>query len=134
MKGYKMMKRMMMLCAFAALCVSFCGCVSTPYPPPDRRVTIAENISGDIVISDVRCTKGRSDHYTFQANVVNVTSHELWLDWKVVWLNAEGMEIDSIVNTWNSAAIAPKDIRALTGTAPLPEAVDMRFYVRRTIR
>lgn len=127
------MKKMLVYGA-VALCAAFAGCVSTPYPPIDRRVTIAENISGDIVVSDVRCTKGKTDHFTFQANVVNVTSHELWLDWKVVWLNAEGMEIDSIVSTWSSAAIAPKDIKALTGTAPHPDAVDMRFYVRRTVR
>lgn len=114
--------------------LGFTGCVATSYPPPDRRVTIAENVSGDLCVTDVRCTKGKTDHYTFQANVANLTSHELWLDWKVVWLTADGMEIDSLASTWSSAAIAPKDIKALTGTAPRPDAVDMRFYVRRTVR
>ena len=110
------------------------GCVATHVPPVDRRVTIAENIAGDVYVSDVRCAKGTSDHLTFQANVVNLTSREQWVDWKVVWLDAAGLELDSIVSTWSSAAIAPKDIRALKGTAPHPAAADMRFYLRRTVR
>ena len=110
------------------------GCVATHVQPVDRRVTIAENIAGDVYVSDVRCAKGTSDHLTFQANVVNLTSREQWVDWKVVWLDAAGLEIDSIVSTWSSAAIAPKDIRALKGTAPHPVAADMRFYLRRTVR
>lgn len=119
------------LLALGALCT---GCVATHVQPVDRRVTIAENIAGDVYVSDVRCAKGTSDHLTFQANVVNLTSREQWVDWKVVWLDAAGMELDSIVGTWSSAAIAPKDIRALKGTAPRPDAADMRFYLRRTVR
>ncbi|MGN0846996.1 MAG: YcfL family protein [Kiritimatiellia bacterium] len=117
--------------ALAAACV---GCVATQARPLDRRVTIAENITGDVFVSDVRCAKGTGDHLTFQANVVNLTSREQWVDWKVVWLDPAGLEIDSIVSTWNSAAIAPKDIRGLKGTAPHPAAADMRFYLRRTVR
>ncbi len=117
-----------------ALGATFAGCVATQVYPVDRRVTIAENITGDVYVTDVRCTKGGSDHLTFQANVVNLTAREQWVDWKVVWLDAEGMEIDSIVSTWSNAAIAPKDIRGLKGTAPHPAAADMRFYLRRTVR
>ena len=119
------------LLALGAVCT---GCVATHVQPVDRRVTIAENILDDVFVTDVRCAKGTSDHLTFQANVVNLTSREQWVDWKVVWLDAAGMELDSIVSTWSSAAIAPKVIRALKGTAPQPAAVDMRFYLRRTVR
>ena len=40
------------------------------------------------------------------------------------------MEIDSVVSTWNDAAIQPYDIKGLKGTAPRTNAADMRFYVR----
>lgn len=116
------------LVAFGAAFMT--GCVATALPPIDRRVTVAESLWYDVQVTDVRCARGGSDHLTFQANVVNLTSHELWLDWKVVWLDADGIEIDSVVNTWQSMAIAPKDIRGMKGTAPHPNAADMRFYVR----
>ena len=100
-------------------------------PPPDRRVTIAPDLGKSIYVTDVRCTKGSSDCYTFQANVVNNTSSERPVEWKVVWLDADGMEIDSTVSTWAARMIQPYEICALKGTAHTKAAVDMMFYVRR---
>jgi len=115
----------------ALAAAAFSGCVSTPMPPPDRRVTIAENLGQDIYVTDVRCTKGTGSYLTFQANVVNNRRVALPVEWRVVWLDADGVEIDSLVSSWRSLMIAAKDIAALNGTAPRPDAADMRFYVRR---
>lgn len=108
----------------------FTGCVATNIQPMDRRVTVAEDLGTDVFVTDVRCAKGRSDHYTFQANVVNNTGSEVAVEWKVIWLDSDGMEIDSLVSTWNRMALGAKEIRGLKGVAPRPDAVDMRFYVR----
>ena len=107
------------------------GCVATNIPPMDRRVTIAADLGTKAYITDVRCARGASDYMTFQANVVNNTSHDLGVEWKVVWLDANGVTIDSLVSTWNKVMLAPRDIQALKGTAPRPDAADMLFYVRR---
>lgn len=115
-------------CACVALLT---GCVSTPLPPMDRRVTIAENLGCDLFITDVRCAKGTSAYCTLQANAVNNTARELWVEWRVDWLDADGVAIDSAVSTWNNVAIAPKEIKSLQAVAPRPDAADMRFYVRR---
>ena len=121
-----------MIAAFglvAAILVT--GCVSTALPPVDRRVTIAEDLGTSVFVTDVRCAKGTSSYATFQANVVNNTSHDLGVEWKVVWLDANGITIDSLVSTWNAMMLSPKAISALKGTAPRPDAADMLFYVRR---
>ena len=107
------------------------GCVSTNVPPMDRRVTIAEDLGTSVYVTDVRCAKGASSYATFQANVVTNTSHDLGVEYKVVWLDADGITIDSLVSTWNKIMLAPKDIQALKATAPRPDAADMLFYVRR---
>ncbi len=107
------------------------GCVSTALPPVDRRVTSAEDLGSAVYVTDVRCAKGKSSYATFQANVVNNTSHDLGVEYKVVWLDANGITIDSLVSTWNKVMLAPKDIRALKGTSSSMEAADMLFYVRR---
>lgn len=106
------------------------GCVSNPVPPMDRRVTLAEDLGEDIYVTDVRCTRGRSDYYTFQANVVNNTHSNRGVEWKVQWLDADGIEIDSVVSSWKSIVIPPNDIKGLKGTAPNRDAADMRLYVR----
>ena len=108
-----------------------CGCVATNVPPMDRRVTIAEDLGTRAYITDVRCAKGASDYATFQANVVNNTSGDLAVEWKVVWLDADGVAIDSLVSTWNKLMLAPNDVTALKNTAPRVDAADMLFYLRR---
>lgn len=107
------------------------GCVATNVPPMDRRVTVAEDLGCRVYVTDVRCAKGASVHPTFQANVVNNTSGDLGVEWKVVWLDADGITIDSIVSTWSARMLHPHEICALKSTAPTPAAVDMLFYVRK---
>ena len=122
--------RKLMMMAFAAGVALLTGCVSAPVPPMDSRVTIAPNLGQKLYVTDVRCAKGSSQYLTFQANVVNNTGSELRVQWKVQWLDPDGMEIDSLVSSWNSVAIQPYDIKGLKGTAPRTDAADMRFYVR----
>lgn len=116
---------------FVAVAAVITGCVSTPVPPMDTRVTIAPELGYKMYVTDVRCAKGNSDYLTLQVNAVNNTSSELRVQWKVVWLDSEGMEIDSLVSSWNSLALQPYEIRGLKGTAPRVDAADMRFYARR---
>ena len=121
-------------CFFAAaLAGLMVGCVATYVPPMDRRVTIAENLGTSLFVTDVRCAKGSSQFYTFQANVVNNLSRELWVEYKVVWVNADGMAIEPNA-VWRQTALMPKEVKALQATAPRPDAVDMLFYVRRMVR
>ena len=122
------------MCGAVLGALLFAGCKATNVPPPDRRVTIAPDLGTSIYVTDVRCVKGSSDCYTFQANVVNNTARELWVEWRVAWLDANGIEIDAHDLTWTSVALAPKEVRALQDVAPRPNAADMRFYVRRMRR
>lgn len=119
-----------MMVLFAVSAAVMAGCVATPVPPMDTRVTIAPDLGSKLYVTDVRCTKGGGDFLALQVNAVNNTGSELRVQWKVAWLDPEGMEIDSLVSSWNSLALQPYEIRALKGTAPRADAADMRFYVR----
>ncbi len=118
---------MFVLLAATAAVLAGCG---TP-PPVDTRVTIAADVAGDIVISDIRCPRNQAGFLMFQANVVNVRSGDRGVEWKVVWLDADGSEIDSLVSSWNKVMLAPNEIKGLKATAPRADAADARFYVRR---
>lgn len=111
--------------------ITLAGCVATNIPPMDRRVTIAPDLGMKVYVTDVRCAKGSSSYSTFQANVVNNTSSDLGVEWKVVWLDADGIAIDSIVSTWNKLMLPPNDVQALKNTAPRMDAADMLFYLRK---
>jgi len=126
-----MFKKLIMSLAAA---VAFAGCVATNVPPVDRRVTIAPDLGTSVYITDVRCVKGSTGIYAFQANMVNNTSSDLAVDWKLSWLDADGVEIDSAVSTWRSRMLQPFEVCALKGSAPTSAAVDMMFYVRKARR
>lgn len=115
--------------AMAAAVAAFSGC--STLPPADTRVTVAADVAGDVVISDIRCPRNQAGFLTFQANVVNVRSGERGVEWKVAWLDADGVEIDTLLSSWNKVMLAPNEIKGLKATAPRPDAADMRFYLRR---
>ena len=129
------MSRLAMMAAVAAAC-ALAGCIAPPQnssaggAPADVRVTISPDLSGDVVVTDVRCAKGGSQYLTLQANLVNCCGSPLAVDWKVQWLDADGVEIDSVVSTWSSRMLQPYELCGLKSTAPTPAAADMRFYVR----
>ena len=123
------MNRLLAISAMAVAAVVLSGCSSMP--PADTRVTIAADVAGDVVISDIRCPRNQAGFLTFQANVVNVRSGDRGVEWKVTWLDADGVEIDSLVSSWNKVMLAPNEIKGLKATAPRADAADARFYVRR---
>ena len=125
------------IAAIAAAAGVMAGCISPPQnnladnTPVDTRVTVAPNISGDVVVTDVRCAKGNGLYLTFQANLANACNCALPVEWRVQWLDANGIEIDSVVSTWNDRMLQPYELCGLKSTAPTLAAADMRFYVRR---
>ena len=124
----------------AAAAAALSGCLAPPQssvaggPPVDTRVTVAPNLWGDVVVTDVRCAKGASDYLTLQANLVNNCGRPLAVDWRVQWLDADGVEIDSAVCSWNARMLQPHEICGLKGTAPRADAADMRIYIRQSVR
>lgn len=119
------------LVAFAA------GCAVAPETgdvPVDRRVTLAADLADDVVVTDLRCVRGQSGHLELQANVVNNLAEDRGVEWRIVWLDASGLEIESAVSTWTKRMVSPKDIAEIRCTAPSERAVDFRFHLRRLRR
>lgn len=119
------------LVAFAA------GCAVAPETgdvPVDRRVTLAADLADDVVVTDLRCVRGQGGHLELQANVVNNLAEDRGVEWRIVWLDASGLEIESAVSTWTKRMVSPKDIAEIRCTAPSERAVDFRFHLRRLRR
>ena len=112
------------------------GCAVKPdlTPPPDRRVTIAADLASDVLITDIRCVRGAGGCLNFQADAVNHTTGDCGVEWRIAWLDASGLEIESVTGNWRKLMIAPQDIVALSATATTPTAVDFRFYLRKLRR
>lgn len=115
--------------------LAMAGCVSrAPVPPVDTRVTIAPGLGDDVQVIDVRAVRNAAGFMTMQANVVNDTDRPRPVDWKTVWLDGEGVEIDTLLSTWDGLMLNPMEIRGLKSTAPNPAAADFRLYLRRPVK
>jgi len=118
--------------AVAVLTLAFLGtgCVVSPVRYSDSRVTVASELGRKVWVTDVRLLPGEGSHRTLQVNVVNSTRDVTRLEYKVVWMDATGLEIPSVVSTWQADSLSGLEIRNLRATAPSPQAVDFRFYVK----
>ena len=108
-----------------------CGCTSQRLNC-DCRVTVAPDLGDAVEVVDLRLQKTRSSHYTMQANVVNNSASLVGLEYKTVWLSADGEEIPTIMSTWSRTSVRPRDIVALQSTSPDETAVDFRLYVKKS--
>ena len=120
------------LCFLAVTVLMFLGigCVHTTVPPVDARVTLAPNLGKSIHVTSVRCMRNQAGYCLFQANVVNNSRRMARLEYKVQWLDETGMEIESVVSTWQNMAVQPGEIKGLSAVASAKEAADFRFYLR----
>lgn len=123
------MRRLFAIATMVVAAAALSGC-STP-PPVDKRVTVAADVADDVVVRDIRSPRNQSGFLTFQANVENVRSGDRGVEWKVAWLDADGIEIETLLSSWNKAMLGPNEVKGLRATAPRPDAADMHFYIRR---
>ena len=62
--------------------------------------------------------------------MVNNSRKLAQVEYKVQWLDEAGMEIESVVSTWQNMAVQPGEIKGISAVAAGKEAVDFRFYLR----
>lgn len=102
--------------------------------PADCRVTIAADLASDMTVVGLRCVRNAGGYLEMQANVVNNLTNDRGIEWRIVWLDANGLELPSAVSNWTKRMVAPKDFAEVKCVAASLEAVDFRFHLRRLRR
>ena len=60
----------------------------------------------------------------------NVKGKDVQFEYRFVWLDADGVRIDTELTTWKPLALRAKEVALMTGIAPTPEATDFLMAVR----
>ena len=47
----------------------------------------------------------------------------------VIWVDKEGIEVETALSTWQLASIMPKDISAIKAVSPRPDVTNFRCYI-----
>lgn len=124
-------RRSFLAAGAAAGAAAITGCVAPLQNPPlDPRIYVADNLRGQVVVTDVRLAPGDSDHLTFQATLQNITRSVLPVKYRVIWVDKEGVEVETALSTWQLVSIMPKDITPLRAVSPRPDVTNFRCYIQ----
>lgn len=65
-----------------------------------------------------------------QVRGYNASKKDIQLEYRFVWLDADGFELDSESTPWKPLALAAKQEAFMTDIRPIPEATDFLLAVR----
>ena len=60
----------------------------------------------------------------------NVKDKDVQFEYRFVWLDKDGVRLDTEMTTWKPLALHAKEVALMTGIAPTPEATDFLMAVR----
>jgi uncharacterized protein YcfL len=99
--------------------------------PIYKRVVVNNTSLGrDIAVIDTRVAQ-TGDILQAAVTLESRTGSTLALQYKFVWIDAKGFEIDPGSGTWKPLTIYGKEVRQLQGVAPRPSAIEFMLKIRR---
>jgi uncharacterized protein YcfL len=99
--------------------------------PIYKRVVVNNDSLGrDIAVTDTRVAQA-GDILQAGVTIESRTGSTLALQYRFVWLDAKGFEINPESGTWKPLTLYGKETRQLQGTAPNPSAIEFTLKIRR---
>lgn len=118
------------LALIPVLALAMAGC-ATSRVEADPRVAIDPSASSLVEVLTVDYGESKTGSPTVTAAVRNKTSSVRRLEWRIVWIDANGRPDDSLLAAWKRFTLDPREIADLHSTSPRPDASGFRFEVRR---
>jgi len=125
---------------FAALVaiLSFGGCRSvntvepeqsrtTPTPLLSKVQVTDSQLANRIEIVDVNQAVASGDLLKVQVQVKSISSHYRSFNYKFIWIEQDGMAVQSPAPVWRSTQLPAGGVAFVTGIAPNPRVVDFKL-------
>lgn len=119
--------RQFVLAAAVAVCA---GC-ATSRVAADPRLVIDPSAKSVVEVLAVDYGQAKTGAPTVAATVKNRTSSVRRLEWRVVWIDANGRPDDSLLAAWKRFTLDPREITDLHSTSPRKDASGFRLEVRK---
>jgi uncharacterized protein YcfL len=106
------------------------NCVATK--PVDPRVTVIDNfLTTDISITDVTAVDNKSGFMETQVTGINKTSLYKQLEYKIEWIDQNGLKIPTIMSRWTKFPAYKNSAFKFKAVAPKATATDFRIIIRK---
>jgi uncharacterized protein YcfL len=123
------------LCLWSVIAAGMAGCISSaPTEVEKHGAEYTVTVNSLILRNHIRVTErsARRTNGLLEAQVrgQNVSRKDVQFEYRFVWLDKDGIKIETEVSTWKQVALHAKESAFMTGISPSPDATDFLMSVR----
>ena len=108
-----------------ALASTLGGCCASGLK--DSRVSISPEIDGDIKLRGLTAGRADNGHVMVDAEIGNCERHVEQFQYRVTWIDSNGLAVDSLNSNWTAATLSPKGTERLRLVSPVASAENFKL-------
>lgn len=120
------MKNIFILALFVSV---LCGCATVR--EYDARIKVNQDVGRDVFVSGIVMGSTDAGFKTIRGTIHNDYNYDKPVEWRVVWLDEAGVELEELASGWNKIVAPARGEAQIRGASTRPEAHDYRFYLRK---
>lgn len=127
--------RTVIVCCLVLSVVLCAGCISTAPTTVEKEGGVYKVVANSLLLHNhirvvERSTRETNGLLEAQIRGQNITSKDVQFEYRFLWLDADGIKIDTQMSTWKPLSLHAKEIAYMKGVAPTPEATDFMMALR----
>ena len=124
-----------LLCLLTMVVVATSGCISSAPTEVEKRgaeyyVTVNSLILDNHIRVTERSTRRTNGLLEAQVRGQNVSMKDVQFEYRFIWLDAEGVQVDTGSSTWKQISLHAKESAFMSGICPSPDATDFLMSIR----
>jgi uncharacterized protein YcfL len=96
----------------------------------DQRIITDNTLAGKLRVVSFNQTTVSGNLLKIQATVENLRNKQSTYNYKIEWIDQDGMAVDSANETWKSLPLQGREVTTISSVAVTPRAVDFRLKLR----
>jgi uncharacterized protein YcfL len=111
------------------------GCLSSAPTTVEKQGSEYKVIANSLLLNNhirvvERSTRLVNGLLEAQVRGLNLKGRDVQFEYRFVWLDKDGIRLDTEMTTWKPLALHAKEVAYMAGLAPSPEAADFLMAVR----
>lgn len=124
-----------LLCLLAMAAVAMTGCLSSAPTEVEKRgeeyaVTVNSLLLDNHIRVTERSTRRTNGLLEVQVRGQNVSRQDVQCEYRFIWLDPDGIQLDTETSTWKQLSLHAKESAFMTGICPSQDGTDFLLSIR----
>lgn len=124
-----------LLCLLSMAAVALAGCLSSAPTEVEKRggeyaVTVNSLLLDNHIRVTERSTRRTNGLLEAQVRGQNVGRQDVQCEYRFIWLDPDGIRLDTETSTWKQLSLHAKESAFMTGICPSPDGTDFLLSIR----